>query len=351
VNLTFVVSTGRAGSTLLSRMLHEHPDVLSVSEFFAVLQGVLRRNAYPGGELDGAALWKLVSAPDPIADALVRDGLASPEMFYPYATGRYRPQAGIPVICHSTLSLLSEDPDGLLDVLAAELPGWPRRSAADQYRALFAFLAGHLGRPVVVERSGGSLILVRLLRREFPEARFVHMHRDGPDCALSMSKFPMFRLGIVTLRAALAAGLPAGSTLAQIQAALPDAYAGVLSPPYDLTGLAGLDIAPSVFGGIWSDMVTGGMAALGALPTGTWSMLAYEDLLADPAAELRRLAEFIGVAATPGWLAAAGALADPVRAGAAARLDPAELGRLRDACAPGMAAIQAWQAKAAPAAG
>ncbi|HEY1618748.1 MAG TPA: hypothetical protein VGG25_14090 [Streptosporangiaceae bacterium] len=58
------------------------------------------------------------------------------------------------MICHSTLSLLSDDPDGLLDVLAAELPGWPRRSAAGQYRALFAFLAGYLGRPVVVERSG-----------------------------------------------------------------------------------------------------------------------------------------------------------------------------------------------------
>jgi hypothetical protein len=168
------------------------------------------------------------------------------------------------------------------------------------------------------------------------------MYRDGPDCALSMSKFPMFRLGIVTLRAALAAGLPAGSTMAQIQAALPDAYAGVLSPPYDLTGLAGLDIALSVFGGVWSDMVTGSMAALAGLPTDIWSMLAYEDLLADPADELRRLTGFIGVPATPAWLTAAGALADPVRAGAAARLDPAELARLRDACArngrhPGLA--------------
>lgn len=347
MNLTFIVSTGRAGSTLLSRMLHEHPQVLSVSEFFAVLQGVLRRNAYPGGDMDGAALWELVSSPDPIADALVRDGLAAPEMFYPYATGRFRAVTGIPVICHSTLSLLSDDPDGLFDVLAAELPGWPRRTAADQYRALFAFLARHLGRPVVVERSGGSLILVRLLHREFPEARFVHLHRDGPDCALSMSKFPMFRLGVVTLRAALAAGLSGGATMAQIQAALPAGYAGVLSPPYDLTGLASLDIEPSVFGGVWSEMVTGGMAALAELPAPAWSMLGYEDLLADPAAELSRLAGFIGVPAGPAWLAAAAALADPARTGSAARLDPAGLGRLREACAPGTAAIESWRASAA----
>jgi hypothetical protein len=63
-------------------------------------------------------------------------------MFYPYDRGRYRPESGIPVICHSTLSPLSDDPDGLLDLPAAELPGWPRHSAAGQYRALFAFLAG-----------------------------------------------------------------------------------------------------------------------------------------------------------------------------------------------------------------
>ena len=35
MELTFVVGTGRCGSTLLSRLLREHPDVLSMSEFFS----------------------------------------------------------------------------------------------------------------------------------------------------------------------------------------------------------------------------------------------------------------------------------------------------------------------------
>src|SRR5258708_19269483 len=35
VQLTFVVGPGRWGSTLLSRLLRGHPDVLSMSEFFS----------------------------------------------------------------------------------------------------------------------------------------------------------------------------------------------------------------------------------------------------------------------------------------------------------------------------
>ncbi len=38
MQLTFVVGTGRCGSTLLSRLLREHRDVLSMSEFFSTLR-------------------------------------------------------------------------------------------------------------------------------------------------------------------------------------------------------------------------------------------------------------------------------------------------------------------------
>jgi Sulfotransferase family len=340
VNLTFVVSSGRAGSTLLSQILHEHPDVLSVSEFFADLQGVLRRMSYPGQEMDGAQLWRILSAPDVIADAVVRQGLHSPEMLYPYGRGRFSPADGIPVICHSTLPLLSGDPDALFDQLAAELPGWPVRPAADQYRALFAYLAGMFGRTVVVERSGGSLLDVGLLHREFPEARFVHMFRYGPDCALSMSRFPMFKVGAVTFQAAQDAGLPAWSTWPEIQDALPERYAGLLSPPYDLSRLSEFEFGPVFFGGQWSDMITYGVGALGKLPSAAWDTLAYEDLMRDPTAQLTRLSRFLGIEPTPAWLAVASRLADPGRVGKSAVLDRGTLTAVREACAPGTAALQ-----------
>jgi hypothetical protein len=347
VSLVFVVSSGRAGSTLLSQILHEHPDVLSVSEFFACLQGVLRRMPYPSRKMTGERLWQIMSAPDPVADALVRDGLRAPEMVYPYESGRFGAATGIPIICHSTLPLLTDDPDSLFDSLAAEVPGWPERPAADQYRALLAHLAGLLGRRVIVERSGGSVILIQLLRSQFPEARFVHMYRDGPDCALSMSRFPMFQLGAVTLQAALDAGLSADSTWREIQNALPQRYAGLLSPPYDMTRLAGFRFPVGFFGELWSDMMRGAVAALAGLPGDAWTTLGYEDLLADPAAELARLAAFLGVPAAPAWLSRARALIDAGRAGKASRLDEETLTALRAACQPGVAALADQAALAA----
>jgi hypothetical protein len=340
VNLTFVVSSGRAGSTLLSQILHTHPDVLSVSEFFACLQGVLRRTPYPGQDLDGQQLWQMLSAPDPVADALVRQGLIAPEMRYPYGRGRFSAETGIPVICHSTLSLLSDDPDTLFDQLAAEIPSWPRRTAAGQYRAVFSYLAGLLDRRVIVERSGGSVVLIGMLREQFPEARLVHMYRDGPDCALSMSRFPMFQVGVVTYLAALAAGLPGSASWQQIQDALPERFTGLLSPPYDLSRLKEFDLFDlEYFGALWSGMMTGAVAALGALPDDQWDTLGYADLLADPTAELTRLAAFLGVPARSQWLATARQLVDRGRPGKSARLDHDDLATLRKACEPGQAAL------------
>jgi hypothetical protein len=343
--ITFVVSTGRAGSTLLSRMLALHPHVLSVSEFFTVLQGMLRRLPYPDADMDGPELWRLASAPDPLADALVANGQAVPEMFYPYQTGRFKARTGVPNICHSTLSLLSEDPDRLYDDLAARVPSWPRRCAADQYRALFGLLGELLGRPVVVERSGGSVILIRKLRQQFPEARFVFMHRNGIDTALSMSEFPMFKLGMLVVRAGEMAGLPAGATMDQIQANLPDEFKGVLSPPYDLSGLPAMRMPPTLFGRRWSAMISHGTVALAELPGDIRDQLGYEALLADPAAELTRLAAFLGVPAEPDWIDAAAKLISADRPGASRALDPALAAELREACEPGRQALAAFLAE------
>jgi hypothetical protein len=344
--LTFVVSTGRAGSTLLSRMLALHPQVLSISEFFSVLQGILRRYPYPDAEMDGKGLWNLVTAPDALADAMIRNGQAVPEMFYPYGTGRFTAEAGIPNICHSTLSLLSDDPDGLYDQLADVVPSWPLRSAADQYRALFGLLSDLLGRPVVVERSGGSVILIRKLRREFPEARYVLMYRDGVDTALSMTKFPMFKLGMMVVEAGDLAGLPPDATMPEIQASLPEKYRGILSPPYDLSGLPALEMSPLQFGETWSEMIEFATEELARFPAGIRSQLGYEDLLADPAAELTRLAGFLGVTAEPDWIGAAARLITPRTKSAATELDPALAARLRETCAPGYAALEAFLAAA-----
>jgi sulfotransferase family protein len=346
VELTFVVGTGRCGSTMLSRLLREHQDVLSMSEFFSTLRiaAASGPSGFPASEMDGAQLWRLLARPFPMLDAMISDGLRTSEMLYP-DDGRFAPATGIPLVSHYVLPMLGADPDWLFDRLAAEVPRWPRRPAAVQYQELFAFLARLLGRPVVVERSASSLHMIPLLHAQFPAARFVHLYRDGPDCALSMSRHPAFRREILAIGAVRAtkAKLPAGSTLQQVNDALPERFRGLICPPYDARKLREFPIPVEVFGrDRWSPMIRAGVAALAQVPETARTSLRYEDLLAEPVASLTRLAEFIDITAPDPWLDLARRTVDPTRTGTAvAELDPGALARLRAACEPGTRALAA----------
>jgi sulfotransferase family protein len=342
VELTFVVGTGRCGSTLLSRLLREHPDVLSMSEFFSTLRIAAASGPakFPVQDMDGAQLWQLLASPFPMLDAMISGGLRTDEMLYPDG-GRFDPDTGIPLVSHYVLPMLGADPDWLFDELAAELPRWPRRPAAVQYQRLFGYLSGLLGRPVVVERSASSLHLIPLLHAQFPAARFVHLHRDGPDCALSMSRHPAFRREILAIGAVRTTKLPAGSTLQQVNDALPERFRGLICPPYDARKLRDFPIPVEVFGrDRWSPMIRAGVAALAQVPGQAQTSLRYEDLLADPGPSLARLAQFIGISAPPGWLDQACRTVDPTRTGTAVTdLDAGALARLRAACEPGTRAL------------
>ena len=348
MKLAFVVSTGRCGSTMLSRILHQHPGVLSVNEFFTSLRitdlfgGTRGYSYFPDGEMDGRELWQLVGTPVPVIDTIVRDGLKIPEMRYPYGRGRFDPVTGIPLLCHFVLPALTDDPDRLFDKLAAKVPSWPRRPAARQYSALFALLADALGRRVIVERSGGSMYKVRQLRRAFPEARFVHMYRSGTDTALSLSRYLPARILAITAIAAAEARLPRRSPPEAIEAALPR-FKGMVAPPYDVERIMAYPIPLGVFGQTWSGMTCTGLIALQRLPADSWASIRYEDLLGpglEP--ELTRLAEFIGVTAPAQWLGSARSMVDRSRAGSArAQLAPESLAALRAACDRGEQAIAA----------
>jgi hypothetical protein len=327
---------------MLSRLLRLHPDVLSLSEFFGIarLASGGGPKGVPAGDLTGAQLWRLLASTFPPLDAMIAAGLRTSEMAYP--GGRFTTDTGIPLVSQYMLPVLRpEDPDGLFDLLAAEIPTWPQRPAAEQYLALFGYLAELLDRPVVVERSASSLQLIPVLHRLFPQARFVHLYRNGPDCALSMSKHPAFRREILALGAMRSTGLPPGTPLHEVDAALPERLRGMISPPFNAARLREYPIPVEVFArDRWSAMIQVGAAALRELPRGSWTGMRYEDLLRDPGASLRGFAEFAGMDAREDWLEQASDAIDPSRVGAAeAELDPAALERVRAACEPGVRAL------------
>lgn len=337
--LTFVAGTGRCGSTMLSRILHLHPDVLSVSEFFTALTDSWRIE-FPTHDMDGQEFWEVVSAPGVYTNDLIQAGLTVPDLLYPYDSGRFKRVTDVPGICHSTLPMLCDDPDTLFDRLAAVIPEWPKRSATEQYQSFFALLAELLGRRVIVERSGGSINVIPGLRELFPDARFIHMHRNGPDCALSMSRHAMARAALLTIEAKIRMGLPDTASWEEIMAALPERYYGLLTPPFDKERFMAYPMALISFGQLWAGVECAGITALREVPPGDWMNLKYETLLHNHEQELTRLAEFIGVPATAEWLKSIGEFIDPGKSGSAdAQLSAIELATLRTACAPGTQAI------------
>jgi sulfotransferase family protein len=348
MDITFVVSTGRSGSTMLSKILQLHPEVLSLSEFFIALQRAPFRWEVPSEPLDGARLWELMTGADPISDAMILAGLKNDEMLYHYDSGRFSPATGIPNILHSTLPVLTDKPDWLYGELEQVVPGWPERPAAEQFMHLFGFLASLLGRRVIVERSGTSLALVDELVEQFPGARFVHMYRDGVDCTLSMLRHPLFRFAGLHAILAEEAGLTGDPTVQEIAEVLPEQAKGLILPPFDAEKFMAYDIPPTLYARTWSALVAGGIAALAKLPPTSWTQLGFEHLLADPEGELTKLAAFLDVPPDPGWLVAAASLIDPMRTGASATIDPELLAELRAACRRGEEALASAGATLAP---
>jgi hypothetical protein len=369
--ITFIVSAGRSGSTLLSRILGRHPDVLCLDELFASIQQL-----DPDKEVRGPEFWSALVEPDLVFNALIRSGVTVPEFGYTRLpeTRFGADRGGVPAIGLMTLPHLTERPDDLLDQLAAEVPLWPTRPAREHYRELISWFSARFGGTAVVERSGYSLDSVQWMRSCFPEARFVHLHRKGADAALSMSRHPLFRqLGVLQemlhrnpkftemiLQAVARSGghdrdEPAGfatfSLLRQVTAALgldsPEGLLGMFAAliPEDIAPLLASEFDPallmdrgmdlSLFAELWSETVQRGTGLLAAVPGGRRTQLSYEDLLAEPEATLTSLAGFLGVAPGPDWLREGSAMLEPGRAGAAERLAPADFEALVRGCETG----------------
>ena len=330
-----VLSTGRCGSTMVSDVLNLHPDVLSLSEVFSLL-GPL---ALFRKRLSGKAMWALCSRQNPALRVLLSADPIPSEILYPFDDphARYATRNVPPILC-TMLPHLTPDYENLYDDLEPVVRGRRNASLADQYRYLFDWLRQHFERRVWVERSGGSLLSVPRLRRLFPEARVVHVYRDGRDTALSMSQHPAFQVMLATLDKLQRLGLkplentaeagPVGSLLALVFLRLVNP-ARMIRREFDL----------AAYGGLWSQMILRGHKLLAALPPEQVLALRYEDVLQNPRDKLRELIAFIDPSlATDAWLQEAARVprANPPRY---LSLEPETRRRLTEACAPGLEAL------------
>jgi hypothetical protein len=324
----FIVGTGRCGSTLLSTMLARNPEVLSLFEYFNGLDGARRFRAEP---MSGAEYRDLICEVHPFLHPVLARGYDVPEVTYPLDDPAFRfdRKTGVPWVLGVTVPRLSDAPDALYDEIRAWLEQQPALPPAEHAQALFAWLMKRLGRSVWVERSAGALDYLHQLQTCFPDARFLHIHRQGEEAALSMRDHHAYRLAIV-----LTYQLPPGTgrTTEELRRAAPD----------DDRMSRMIESRPSAeyFGRFWTGQVERGMAALPKIERARFHEVRFEELVARPRDVLAEVAEFLDLPDPRGkWLSEAAALVRGTPPSRVAALPPDEAARLVEACAPGNALL------------
>lgn len=312
---TVIIGSGRCGSTMLSRLIAEEDETLSVSESLGHrMRAFLVRD--PGTELTGAEYWAIMSGPgrEPGAEGRLmhRLGFVPAQFSYP-ASGRYAATPGsIPPIMVITLPQLTDDPDGLFDRLGEIVPGFPPQTALSHHKMLLDLLADITGKRRWVERTGASSEIADPLLRTFSEAKVVYLTRNIAATALSMSKHPAFLMTAVRNDFHTRYGvdpfapkaLAAGMTLPD-EAGIPEELRRLLPHRITLEALreVGRDIRP--FERMAAHMNGCAEQALGDVRPKKLYRVRYEDIVERPADELTRLGEFIGFAEPDRWAARA----------------------------------------------
>lgn len=329
----FVFSTGRCGSTVLSQMLNKHPDILSVSEFFSVLG--LR--AFPGKRVTGEWMWRLYSEPAGRTTITAREYPGG--LLYPFEDPEARFDiATLPPIMAVTLPHLTNRYEELYDEIERFVRAQPKALPGVHFRALFDWLCARLGKKIWIERSGGSLFMASRLLRHFPDARVVHLFRDGRETTLSMNKHPPTRLGLAVMRRAKRRGIDLYRLLERLERSDRLTYMLVAwsRQRSNVESLQSERITLPEVAEFWVSMIETGHRVFGRFGPNRLFNLRFEDLQENAERETLRLIRFISPELeNKTWIAEAIGIPHrtPSKFG---HLDPATQRAITEACRPGL---------------
>lgn len=312
-----IISSGRCGSTMLSNLIADEPETLSVYEALTSLRRHLL--LMPDTPITAAEFWQLMSDPGPQGAASARIGSVPEEACYP-TSGRWAADPrGIPPILYCTLPRMSADPDDLFDTLAGQVLGFPAQPVTEHLRMMLDVLATTAGRRRWVERSGASSAVAEPLLRALPGLRVVYLTRDIADTARSMSRHPTFQFAAARYEFQIRFGMDPYSPWLDPDrlpdpASLPEEMRRLLPDRITMDALADLGRDVSRYEAMCAHMMGSAEQALADLQPRHLHRMRYEDVLADPAGELLKLGDFLGFADPAGWAAATAGRVRPPRA-------------------------------------
>ena len=248
----FMLGTGRCGSTIVGQVVAMHRDVgfiANVDDRFASLNSTGRLNNRIYRSLP-APLQKRGGRRGGVAGGRVAAGVRSVAM---------TPSEGYRLLDRHVSPMLTAP---VRDLVADDASDW----LSDRLRGFFERRAGAQGRPLFLHKFTGWP-RAGLLHAVFPDARFVHVVRDGRAVASSLVQQPWWP----------GFGGPEAWTFGPLEPAEQELWerSGRSFPV-----LAGLE---------WRRLMAAFGAARAAVPAESWLELRYEDVVDQPREQFQRL--------------------------------------------------------------
>jgi putative sulfotransferase len=330
---------------MLSNIISLYPGLVSISELYSMITdlGTLIPATFPGEKITGSEFWKILSHIYPKQNTMLKHEVEMKEVLYPLENSSpYNRETGVPAVLQTVLPHLSEKHLTLFRELESFFTSREKQPARNHYLDLFKWFRGKFGARGAVERSGGTLRIVHRLKDYFPGARFVHLVRDGRNCALSMEKHYGFRMVMLSFQLIEILGIdPYEDEDREFLSDLPDELVHFLPESFDAEKFKEYKVSPSLYGHYWSGELMEAFKTLDRIPRAQLLTLKYEDILENPREEIGKLIRFLDQKAdiNNGWLERATEVVG-TPSSRWETLPEQERERLRSACEPGFALLQ-----------
>lgn len=328
-----IVGTGRCGSTLLSNIISQHPDILVLSEFFTSLDFARK---YGQRMLTGKDFSKILDCGLRSQGDLkkITQHLHTPEIVYETSSedvwerGSHYTDGVIPDLILIPLSALSKEPENLFDSVLRYTDSLPDALLGEHYRTLFHWLMGQFDKQVWIERSGGTIAHLPELLELFPSARILHIHRNAIDTSVSMQRHNHFRLRAFRHENMRTKSGVSWADLREEDLRNDHPISARLKDIMDC------EVPLNVFGKEWNEAILRGGRAIQNLDKLHYKEVRFEDLMEAPAVVLEEISKFFELPSSAGWIDKAVKTIEPARM-VPKSISGAEKAQLENICLPG----------------